>query len=64
MDISGAGSVMAQAAMKQNDTQSKSEAQASVLKDAQEQPAQAVTDLINSVPQPEGNKGQNLDLQA
>jgi len=64
MDISGAGSVMAQAAMKQNETQNKSEAQISVLKNAQDQPAQAVTDLVNSVPQPEGGKGQNLALKA
>lgn len=64
MDISGAGSVMAQAAMKQGETQNKSEAQVSLLKEAQDQPAQAVTELVNSVSQPEGGKGQNLDLKA
>ncbi|MDR9468149.1 hypothetical protein [Marinospirillum sp.] len=64
MDISGAGSVMAQAAMKQNESQNKTEAQISLLKDSQEQPAQAVTELVNSVSQPEGGKGQNLDLKA
>jgi|GEM_PF-2217846 3,4-dihydroxy-2-butanone 4-phosphate synthase len=64
MDISGAGSVMAQASMKQNETQNKTEAQVSLLKDAQEQPAQVATELVNSVSQPEGGKGQNLDLMA
>lgn len=64
MDISGAGLVQAQAALKSDANQNKSETQVQVLKNAQDQPAQAVTDLVNSVPQPEGNKGQNLNLKA
>ncbi|WP_114417469.1 hypothetical protein [Marinospirillum perlucidum] len=62
MDISGASSVMAQAAMKQNEGQSRTEAQVSLLKDAQEQPSKTIADLINAVPQPEGQKGMNLDV--
>lgn len=64
MDISGASSVMAQASIQKQGNQSQAESQVGLLREAQEQPAQAVTDLINSVPQPEGNKGQNLDLKA
>ena len=64
MDVSGASSVMAQAAIQQKDTQGRAEAQVGLLRQTQEQPAQAVNDLINSVPQPEGSKGQNLDLKA